>query len=164
MIEIEEMRKDEVDELLARLNYGHLATSRNDQPYVVPVHFVYDKPLIYVYTTEGKKSEIIRTNPQVCLQSEDVKNNQDWQSVVVIGDAVQVDDVDERDRAMKLLTAVNPTMTPAVSIRWMDSWVRENIEVILKITPRMITGRATVAKSDTGKPFAPGDNRRSTIY
>ena len=59
MIEIEEMRKSEVDVLLSHLNYGHLATSRNDQPYVVPVHFVYDGTLIYVYTTEGKKSEII---------------------------------------------------------------------------------------------------------
>lgn len=164
MIEIEEMRKDEIVELLSRLNYGHLATSRNDQPYVVPVHFGFDGTVIYVYTTEGKKSEIIRANPQVCLQSEDVNTNQDWQSVVVIGDAVQVDDAEERNAAMKLLTEINPTMTPAVSIRWMDSWVRENVEVILKITPRMLTGRATVAKSETDKPFAPGDNRRSTIY
>ena len=97
------------------------------------------------------------------MQAEDVKNNQDWQSAVIIGDAIQVNDPEERDKAMKLLTDINPTMTPAVSIRWMDSWVRENIEVILKITPRMITGRSTVAKSDSDKPFAPND-RRSTIF
>lgn len=163
MIEIEEMSKNEVNELLGRMNYGHLATSRNDQPYVVPVHFVYEDPVIYVYTTEGKKSEIIKENPQVCLQTEDVKNNQDWQSVVVTGEAVQIDDADERDKAMRLLSAANPTMTPAVSIRWMDSWVRENIEVILKITPRTITGRATVSKSATDKPFVPGDKRRTII-
>lgn len=164
MIEIEEMRTNEIEELLKTVGYGHLATARNNQPYVVPVHYAYDKPLIYVYTTEGKKSEIIKVNPQVCLQVEDVKSNQDWKSVIALGDAEQVSDPAERERALKLVAEVNPTLSPAVSIRWMDSWVRENIEVILKITPRMLTGRATIAKSDTDAPLAAGERSRSSIY
>ncbi len=164
MIEIDEMRKGEMADLLKRCGYGHLACSRNDQPYVVPVHYAYDDENVYVYTTEGKKSEIIRANPQVCLQTEEVTDNRNWKSVIVIGDAFQVDDPAERDRALDLVAKVNPTLTPAVSIRWMDSWVRENIEVILRIKPRMMTGRATVERSDSDVPYAPDESRRSTIY
>jgi uncharacterized protein len=155
MIEIEDMRDNEIDELLLGIGYGHLGCSLNDHPYVIPVHYAYDKPDIYIYTTEGKKAEIIRENPQICLQVEDVISNHDWKSVVVFGRAEQVFDEAEREKAVELIALRNPTMSPAVSIRWMDSWVRENIEVILKVTPRVTTGRATVARSRSDVPFAP---------
>jgi nitroimidazol reductase NimA-like FMN-containing flavoprotein (pyridoxamine 5'-phosphate oxidase superfamily) len=164
MIEIVEMRKDEMSELLKQLGYGHLGCSRNDQAYVVPVHFAYDEPLVYIYTTEGKKTEIIRANPKVCLQAETVVDTHNWKSVIVTGDAEQVADAAERDKALTMLTKRNPTMTPAVSLRWMDNWVRENIEAILRITPRMMTGRATVPQSEIDAPFAPDPSRRTTIF
>ena len=58
MIEIEEMRREEMKELLRKVGYGHLGCSRDDQPYVVPVHYAYKEPFVYVYTTEGKKAEM----------------------------------------------------------------------------------------------------------
>jgi nitroimidazol reductase NimA-like FMN-containing flavoprotein (pyridoxamine 5'-phosphate oxidase superfamily) len=165
MIEIEDMRRDEIEAVLRSISYGHLGCADGGQPYVVPVHYAFEDPNIYVYTTEGKKAEIIRSNPKVCLQVEDVEDGRNWQSVIVFGEAVQVEDKGERDTAMALLAKVNPTLTPAVSIRWMDNWVRENIEVIMRITPNMMTGRATVARSETNAPFAPGSGETSkTIY
>lgn len=146
MIEVEDMRRDEIETLLSNVGYGHLGASADGQPYVVPVHYTYDKQDIYVFTTEGKKVEMIRENPKVCLQLEDVKDNENWRSVVVLGIAEQVTDKAIREKAVSLIAKVNPTLTPAVSIRWMDSWVRENIEVILKITPKQMTGRASVAR------------------
>lgn len=165
MIEIEEMTSVESGRLLHRVGYGHLACCRSNQPYVVPIHYAYDEPTLYIYTTEGKKAEIIRVNPQICLQVEDVEDNENWMSVIVTGDAEQLFDEKERDTAMRFLTAVNPTMTPAVSIRWMDNWVRENVEVIYRITPRTITGRKTVDRSHTDATLAPPEKeKRSSIY
>lgn len=152
MIEVEDLRENEAIDFLRTASYGHLGCSRDDQAYVVPVHFVYDGPEIYIYTTEGKKSEIIKRNPKVCLQVEDVTDNKNWTSVIVFGKAEQVADEAEREKAFGLITAINPTLTPAVSIRWMDSWVRQNIEVVLRITPESITGRASVNRSETASP------------
>ena len=156
MIEVKELSEDEISELLKRTGYGHLACSRDGEPYIVPIHFAYDDGEIYVYTTEGKKYEIIKKNPRVCLQAEHVVDNENWQSVIVDGEAVQIEDEKERERAMKLITAVNPTLTPAVSIRWMDSWVRENIEVIYRIRPLRTSGRRSAA--DTFINVVPGSN------
>jgi nitroimidazol reductase NimA-like FMN-containing flavoprotein (pyridoxamine 5'-phosphate oxidase superfamily) len=159
MIEIRDLSDAEITELLQRTGYGHLACSRNDEPYVVPVHFAFDDGVIYVYTTQGKKFEIIKANPRVCLQAEDVRDNQHWQSVIVDGEASPIVEEMERERAIKLITATNPKLTPAVSVRWMDSWVRENIEVIYRIFPLRTSGRATVDKKPG--PIVPG--HRNTI-
>jgi len=164
MIEVQEMTNSEIDEVLARIGYGHLACARNNRPYVVPIHYVYDKLKIYIYTTDGKKTDIIRDNPQVCLQVEEVVDNGDWRSVIINGEAERVTDRDEREKAVKLIRSANPSLTPAISIRWMDNWVRENIEVVFRIRPTTITGRST-AKVKIRAAFAqPGDKQRSQIF
>jgi uncharacterized protein len=147
MIEIEDLSDREIAELLARVGYGHLACCLNDKPYVVPVHYAYKSGVIYIYTTEGKKFEIIKQNPNVCLQIEEVADNRHWISVIVDGKAKQLQIGPEREEALEHITETNPTLTPAVSVRWMDSWVRENIEVIYRLDIETTTGRRAVDRS-----------------
>lgn len=154
MLEIEEISNREIKVILAKVGYGHLACSRDNIPYVVPIHYAYDEPDIYVYTTEGLKSEIIDENPNVCLQVEEVVDNQHWKSVVVNGTANRLKDEPDREKAIQAIVRVNPTLTPAVSIRWMDNWVRENIEVILVIHPGVMTGRASIHRGREAAPLA----------
>ena len=154
MVEIEEMNDDEIRETLGRLNYAHLACCMDNLPYVVPVHYSYDGEYVYIYTTEGKKAEMVSANPEICLQAEDVVNNEDWVSVIVFGRAEQLMDEGERSSALDRILEVNPRLTPAVSIRWMDSWVRENVEVIYRIRPRKMTGRRTVDRMRGREPVA----------
>ncbi len=144
MVEVEEMNDEVSKKLLGRIGFGHLGMVRDTHPYVVPVNYAYDDPHLYIYTTEGKKTEIIEGNQEVCLQVEEVTDKQHWQSVIVSGDAVPLTEKEEIARAMKLIVATNPTLTPALSIHWMDDWVRLNHEVVYRITPTTITGRETV--------------------
>ena len=144
MIEVREMGNNAARETLGRLNYAHLACSLNDEPYVVPVHYAFDGEYVYIYTTEGKKSGILDSNPKVCLQAEDVEDNEHWISVMAFGEVERVTDKAARSEALDLILEVNPKLTPAVSIRWMDSWVRTNVEVIYRFRPRKISGRKTV--------------------
>ena len=130
----------------------------------MPIHYVYDKLKIYIYTTDGKKTDIIRDNPQVCLQVEEVIDNGDWRSVIVNGEAKQVTDREEREKAVKLIRSVNPTLTPAISIRWMDHWVRENIEVVYRIRPDTITGRSSVKVKISAAFAQPGNKGGSQIF
>jgi hypothetical protein len=55
-----------------------------------------------------------------------------------------VTDQAERRHALEIILEKNPTLTPALSIRWMDNWIRENHKVIYRLTSRMLTGRATI--------------------
>lgn len=163
MIEIQEMSKRQIEDLLARVGYGHFACARNNQPYIVPIHYSFRKPDLFVYTTDGKKSEIIRANPAICLQVEEVIDDGNWQSVIVMGEAERIDSRAEREEAMAVIQADNPGLTPAVSVRWLDSWIRENIEVIYRIKPRMITGRSA-AHIETKAAVAQPVRQRPQIY
>jgi len=149
MIEVEELSESEINEVIGRVGYGHLACCRDGHPYVVPVHYAFENGDIFIYTTEGKKAAIINQNPNVCIQIEEVTDNQHWQSVIFDGVAAEITNLEEREHAIKLILAVNPSLTPAVSIHWMDDWVRENIEVMYRITPTATSGRRAVAHSVT---------------
>lgn len=162
MVEIEEMRDEEIGETLERLNYAHLACSKDDHPYVVPVHYVFDGTHIFIYTTEGKKAEMLRSNPKICLQAEDVKDNSNWVSVIAFGEVEQLVEEDARQEALDLILKANPRLTPAISVRWMDSWVRENVEVIYRFRPRKVTGRRTVDRK--GKEPLTGKSGRRQVH
>jgi nitroimidazol reductase NimA-like FMN-containing flavoprotein (pyridoxamine 5'-phosphate oxidase superfamily) len=164
MIEVQEMTDDEIDEVLQGVGFGHFACSRNNRPYVVPISYAYSKPNIYIYTTDGKKSDIIQDNPQVCLQVEDVINNNQWRSVVFNGTAEQIADREEREEVLKLILKTNPTLTPAISIRWMDNWVRENREVVYKIKPDAVTGRSALSVESRAALAQSGGGRIPQIY
>jgi nitroimidazol reductase NimA-like FMN-containing flavoprotein (pyridoxamine 5'-phosphate oxidase superfamily) len=143
MLEVKDMTFGEIEGLLDRVRYGHLGCAQNNHPYVVPIHFAYDDRTIYIYTTEGKKSEMIDANSEVCLQVEEVIDDEHWSSVVVVGDAEKLTDTEEREKAFAAVTAANPTLTPALSLRWVDEWVREqrDSEVIYRINRKTVTGR-----------------------
>ncbi len=75
-------------EALLKQNYiGHLACCEDNKPYVVPITYYYDEPSnsLISYTAEGKKVEILRNNPQVCVEVSDVKHLSHWQSVILEG-------------------------------------------------------------------------------
>jgi len=162
MLEVVEMDADGCRRLLLRVGYGHLGLVRDTHPYVVPIHYTYDEPHVYIYTTEGKKTEIVRANPEVCLQVEDVTDDNHWQSVIITGDAVQLTSKEEIAGAKKLILAENPRLTPALSIRWMDSWARSNYEVVYRIAPITITGRTTLDRSNDPSLEMHGAHRRGT--
>ncbi|HKP68621.1 MAG TPA: pyridoxamine 5'-phosphate oxidase family protein [Pyrinomonadaceae bacterium] len=139
--EILDLNEREIDDMLRRNNFGHFGCSLNEKPYVVPINFVYKMPFIYLYTTAGMKSQILDMNPQVCLQVEEVVNPGDWRSVVIHGNATRIIDPVERERILKMIVEANPTLTPAMGIRWTDNWIRENKEVVYRIDPSEKSGR-----------------------
>ena len=143
MIEVKDMTSAEIEALLERVRYGHLGCSQSNHPYVVPVHFAYEDRFIYLYTTEGKKSVMIDENPEVCLQVEEVIDNENWASVIVVGDAEKLTQPSDREKAFAAVVTANPSLTPAVSWRWIDSWVREQRDsgVIYRIKRKAISGR-----------------------
>lgn len=140
LAQIVEMGNDDINGLLRRVRYGHLGCSLNDRRYVVPIHYAYEEPYIYFFTTEGKKTEIIGENPEICLQVEHVTDSKHWHSAVVTGTAELLTVEKDIDYAMELIKATNPTLSPAWSTRWMDQWVRSNVEAVYRISPLMMTG------------------------
>jgi nitroimidazol reductase NimA-like FMN-containing flavoprotein (pyridoxamine 5'-phosphate oxidase superfamily) len=62
------------------------------QPYIVPVAFSYEPARIYIFSILGKKIEWMRQNPKVCLQADEIGNDSNWLSVIVMGTYLELRD------------------------------------------------------------------------
>jgi uncharacterized protein len=143
MLDIDEMGTTEIQALLEQLEYGHLGCSLEGKPYVMPMHYYFENPNLYIFTTEGTKTHYMDENPEVCLQVEEIKSMSHWRSVVVRGRADRLTDKREFDRVMQLVKAQNPKLSPAVNRTWTDAWGRGNVLAIYQISPSEMTGRTT---------------------
>ena len=144
MLKVEDMAPAEMHALLQRENFGHLGCARDGRPYVVPMHYAYDGKELYFFTTEGMKTQFIEANPKVCLQVEEITDSTHWRSVMVIGQAEQLTNAEATQRAMKLITERNPSLTPAISATQLDTWGRAVDIALYRIRPELIDGRKTV--------------------
>jgi len=94
---IQEMSKTECLSTLARSRVGRLACAHENQPYVVPIYFVYEDGYLYLYgfTTLGQKVEWMRSNPLVCIELDEIVNDNQWMSIVIFGRYEELPDTPE---------------------------------------------------------------------
>jgi nitroimidazol reductase NimA-like FMN-containing flavoprotein (pyridoxamine 5'-phosphate oxidase superfamily) len=144
MLKVQDMAPAEMQALLERESFGHLGCARDGRPYVLPMNYAYDGKDLYFFTTEGMKTQYIDANPQVCLQVEEIIDSTHWRSVMVSGKAEQITSNEEMQKAMKLITERNPSLTPAISATQLDTWGRAVDIALFRITPEIIDGRQTV--------------------
>lgn len=100
---VREMTIEECRKQLTNARFGRLACAHAGQPYVVPFHFILDGNCVYSFSMEGQKLEWMRSNPRVCLETDDVKSQQDWASVVALGRYEELTESSERAHAHELL-------------------------------------------------------------
>ena len=150
MLDIDEMSTIEIHELLREVGHGHLGCALGGHPYVVPMHYYFDEPAIYIFTTVGMKTKYMDVNPEVCLQVEDVNNLKHWRSVTVMGRAEHITEQGEIDRVMEFVKTHNPALSPVINRTWIDAWGRAEEMALYRIHPSEMAGRTTDGVSSEG--------------
>jgi nitroimidazol reductase NimA-like FMN-containing flavoprotein (pyridoxamine 5'-phosphate oxidase superfamily) len=156
-MKVEELKIIECWEVLGKTNTGRLACSLNDQPYIVPFNFAFDRrKYLYAFSTVGQKVRWMRKNPLVCVEIDDIKNQEDWTTLIVFGRYEELPDVPEfesqRIYAHELLSRRPMWWQPA----YVAGTHREHSEekpVYFRIFIEKITGHRAV--SDTCETFIP---------
>ena len=106
----------EMEEIVNRASVGRLGLADAEEPYIVPLNFVYHDGCIYFHTgIEGRKLEIIEKNPQVCFEVDEecelVVNEQSclstayYYSVIAWGKARLLEETEDKMKALELLVA-----------------------------------------------------------
>ena len=86
-----QMDKDQIEEFLKSQVVGRLGCTDGDKVYVVPITFAYDNGCIYGHTKDGLKIRIMRKNPNVCFETDWVKDLSNWKSVIAYGTYEELD-------------------------------------------------------------------------
>jgi nitroimidazol reductase NimA-like FMN-containing flavoprotein (pyridoxamine 5'-phosphate oxidase superfamily) len=110
----------------------------------MPIHYAYQEPYIYIFTTEGMKTEFIAANPEMCLQVEEVVDPTNWKSGIATGKAERLTAQEEIEHAMQFITKANPTLTPALNKMGTDPLGRAGNITLYRIHPDMLSGRKTL--------------------
>ncbi len=93
----------EIEEVLYNNAVGRIACSNNNQPYIVPINYVYDGAYIIAHATEGQKIDIMRNNSAVCFEVDEIVNFTNWKSVVIQGTYEEITDEKDKQEAMDKL-------------------------------------------------------------
>lgn len=145
---IVDLTKAECEKIVAANRYAHMACCDGDEPYLVPITYVYDGGFFYGFTHEGRKIELLRKNPKMCVQVENVKGEREWESAMCWGlfeevtDPKSIQDVKllfADQHGASVLAGEEPAISPMVE--------RLNVQhdekvVVYRMQPYRVTGRA----------------------
>ncbi|HKA21632.1 MAG TPA: pyridoxamine 5'-phosphate oxidase family protein [Blastocatellia bacterium] len=136
------MKREECNRFLAKNGLARLACEMDGQPYVVPVYLISDGRFLFGFATMGFKIDCMRANPRVCVEFDEIKNPNQWVSVVVFGDYEELPDMPEyrasRNHALDLLKKRAMWWEPA-SVAVENS--KPISPIFYRITIDRITGR-----------------------
>lgn len=88
--------------LLETARFGHLACHLKEELYFIPLTFAFEDGYLYSHSRLGKKIKIMRKNPQVCVQVEEIEDFFRWKSVIAWGQFEELNG-DEVSIAMRRL-------------------------------------------------------------
>jgi nitroimidazol reductase NimA-like FMN-containing flavoprotein (pyridoxamine 5'-phosphate oxidase superfamily) len=143
-----ELREYQVEELLKSAAVGRIGCHSGGITYIVPVNFVYEDSAVYAHSAAGMKIDMMRQNPEVCFQVDNIRNMGSWQSVIAWGRFEEITDLEEKqcimqkltDRIMNLMNI--ETNHPSHGITELESDIGTRVELIVyKIVLTRKTGR-----------------------
>jgi hypothetical protein len=141
-----ELDQRAIDEVLREEQLGRIGCHAGDRTYVVPVSYVYDGTSIYALSTEGMKLHMMRENPHVCFEVEQVRRWYSWRTVIAWGTFEELHG-DEAERAYSLL---HERLTPLIEFesranlaepQFLPPGVRARQFVLYRIRVEERTGR-----------------------
>ena len=121
---------EQIRHILDTARVLHLGLAVNNEPYVVPLNYGYimenGKLVLYLHSAQrGKKLDMLRANPNVFFEMDcdrvpfesklPCQYGMVYSSIMGRGVATIVEDVEEKKRAMPILSSLTP---PVLFTRW----------------------------------------------
>lgn len=94
---------EEIDEFITRQVVGRIGCHGDNITYIVPISYAYDGNYVYGHSEEGLKINIMRKNPDVCFEIDNLENMANWKSAICWGEFEELTDKEERNKALKIL-------------------------------------------------------------
>lgn len=153
------LQPHQIEDVLCKGLVGRIGCHADGETYIVPISYTYDDGVIYCHTQEGKKTSIMRKNPNVCFEVDETRDLANWRSVVIQGHYEEVLHPEERRKAMQMLLSrylpVVSTSTADLGECW--PFHAEDIGningIFFRIVVKEKTGRY---EQSTASPVIPG--------
>lgn len=108
---IGDLSKAQIEHLLQAQVVGRIGCCEGNRAYVVPVAFVYLDGCIYGHSGVGQKVEMMRANPNICFEVDQIDNLSNWRSVIVWGTYEELNGEDRENGLRLLVERLAPLVT-----------------------------------------------------
>ena len=107
-----ELPAREIERLLETELVARIGCHAGGRTYVVPVSYVYFDDALIGHCATGLKLDMLRKNPQVCIEVDQIDDLTNWRSVIAWGWFEELDG-EEAESALDLLMARFVPFTPS---------------------------------------------------
>lgn len=133
----------EIDHLLRHQHIGRLGVAAAERVYIFPIAYGYDGTDLYsrahVGAHGGLKVQLMRAEPAVCVEVEEIMAPGHWRTVLVHGRYEELTDADARDVAIaRIATQAGRAYPPSLAPYTGDAATL----IVYRVRVEEITGRA----------------------
>lgn len=143
---IGDLNKQQIEQLLSKQIVGRIACCSEDSIYLFPISYAYDNGYVYARGFSGLKFDIMRKNPNVCFETDDVTDMANWQSVIAWGEFEELKN-SERENGLRILLQRHVPLSSSVTTHLGKTWpfsendIEEITGVVFRIHVTKKTGR-----------------------
>lgn len=96
------LTQEEIVELLRQSSIGRIGCTDGHRPYIVPVSYVYMDGFVLCHSRDGMKVQMMRNNPSVCFEVDEIRAYDRWSSVIAWGQYEELMEDEDIAEARKL--------------------------------------------------------------
>ena len=75
----------EIEDVIHKNVIGRIGCQDDGEVYIVPMLYVYDGKYLYGHSREGQKIRMMRRNPKICFEIDEMRDLANWRSVIIQG-------------------------------------------------------------------------------
>lgn len=118
------LSKEQIEYVLQAQLVGRIGCCSGGKVYIVPITYAYHNNYIYAQSREGLKVHMMRQNPSVCFETDQMENHANWRSVIIWGTYEELRYPPEQEEARRILHnrltpyITSETVSPAHHNEW----------------------------------------------
>jgi hypothetical protein len=106
----------QIEEVLKKEVVARIGCYANGRPYVVPITYTYDGESVIGHSAHGMKIDMMRRNPNVCVEVDHVDDLANWRSVIAWGKYEELSGEAAFDAIEALVKRLEPLTVSQTSI------------------------------------------------
>lgn len=99
-----QLTPEEMEEMLRNNMIGRLGCNDGELTYVVPVSYLFDNNTLLCHSRDGMKIALMRRNPQVCFEIDEIKDYNNWRSIIAWGIYQELTEEEDIEYARQFFT------------------------------------------------------------
>lgn len=100
---IEDMNDNQIVNVLQSQLIAHLACYADKKLFLVPITYAYKDGYLYCQSKDGLKIQLMRKNPAVCIEVDQIESMRNWRTVILWGEYEQLKNEKDKAKAQQIL-------------------------------------------------------------